>query len=68
MLLCGVVLLLLLWVSSQRRPGFQGHLLVCLCSGAVLTINLPPSEQPETSLCPFLSYTYFLRKYHWVLI
>lgn len=29
---------------------FQDHLRVCLGSGAVVINNLPPSEQPETSV------------------
>lgn len=67
MLLCVVLLLSALGqftVSGQ----FQDHLHVCLGSGAIVINNLPPSEQPETAVGPSLSYVYFGRKYHWVLI
>lgn len=67
MLLC-VVLLLPALGQLTASDRFQDHLHVCLGSGAVVINNLPPSEQPETSVGPFLSYVYFVRKYHRVLI
>lgn len=63
MLLCVVLLL-----SALGQFTVLGQFHVCLGSGAIVINNLPPSEQPETAVGPSLSYVYFGRKYHWVLI
>lgn len=65
MLLCVVPLLAALgqFTASGR---FQDHLHVCLGSGVVVFNNFTRSEQ--LSVAPFLSYVYFVRKYHRVLI